>query len=130
MRMRLELWPNCACGRMASMDQQKNNREGSSVNRLLVAFSIIPIVLLGGYLIVIASLGVGAAVRNYDPEMAMFFTAATMGFIFGVLITVVAMQVSRRCNVGLTHFRIRDLLILMATLAIVFGVMSYILSKK
>src|SRR4051812_18517434 len=80
------------------MDDQ-SDQTGRGIKRLHSALGIIPLTLAGGYLAVIASLGVAMAVRNYDPKMAMFFGAATMGFIFGVGSTIAVWQFTRRYKV-------------------------------
>ena len=112
------------------MDDQRTDREGSSLKRLLLALSIIPVSLVGIYLTVIASLGIGMAVRDYDPQMAMFSTAFSAGIIFGIWGTIAASQYMRRLNVRLPRFKIRDLFVVMTTAAIILGLMSYMLNKK
>jgi hypothetical protein len=111
------------------MDDQRTDRK-SGLKRLLLAMATIPVVLTVGYLAIIASLGVRMAVRNYDPEMASFFAAATYGFICGVAATIGATQFLRRYKVSIKHFRLRDLLLSMTILAITFGLISYVLNKK
>jgi hypothetical protein len=113
------------------MDDQRTNREGRSIKRLFQLLLIwLPITGVGAFLAVIASLGIGMAIDKYDPKMAMFFVAASLGFFYGVGMTIATMQVIRRCNLRLTHFKVRHLLALMTGLAIVFGLISYVINKK
>lgn len=111
------------------MDDQRADRKSSRLVRLLLALSIIPVGLLCIYLVTIANLGIYMAYRNFDPEMAIYFAAATMGFIVGVGATVAFTQVLRRNKVRITHFRLRDLFVAMTMLAIILGLMSYVLNK-
>ena len=99
------------------------------MKRLLWAISTIPMVLIVGFLALIAA-GVRMALGNYNPEMTMFFSAAALGFVLGVGTTVWVTQYVRRCHVSITHFRLRDLLLTMTILAITFGLMSFVLNKK
>src|SRR5436189_4529701 len=106
------------------MDDQRTDRASRVIRRLLLALGIIPLTLAGGYLTVIASLGVAMAVRNYDPKMAMFFGAATMGFICGVGSTIGIWQFTRRYKVRFTRYSVRDLLVGTTIVAIAFGLIA------
>ena len=86
--------------------------------------------LLCSYLFVIASLGVQMAFENFNPELAIYFTAMTMGFILGVLATVAVTLAIRSGKLRLTRYSVRDLLIGLTLGGVMLGIMSYILNKK
>ena len=56
---------------------------------MLIAY---PITFAAMLLAALASLGIGRLARKYDPDMGAFFTAVSLGFFLGVIMTILVTQ--------------------------------------